>query len=149
MMKKAERMEDFVGRLVGGDDSRYHACYRGYFVCFNAGRYYEAHDVLEHLWLQEGKRETFYKGLIQVAGGFVHLQKHYLRPFHHKDGRRLAPAARLFRLAVKNMEAYRPRYQGLDVEALCALCGRLAEGIEAGKGNPWRPEMAPQLRLDL
>ena len=48
----------------------------GWLECFNSGEFYEAHDVLEDLWLEE--RETlnanFYKGLIQLAGAFVHLK---------------------------------------------------------------------------
>ena len=34
-------------------------CYQGYFrCCFNEGRYYEAHDVLEHLWLGGGRADA-------------------------------------------------------------------------------------------
>jgi len=64
--------------------------YVGYFRCFNEQLYYEAHDVLEEVWLPiRGQAQAkFYQGLIQLAGGFVHLQKN-----------RLGPAARLFALA--------------------------------------------------
>ena len=53
------------------------AHYLGYFACFNRGWFYEAHDVLEELWLanRTGPNYAFYKGLIQLAGAFVHLQK--------------------------------------------------------------------------
>jgi predicted metal-dependent hydrolase len=56
--------------------------YAGYFELFNCGKYYEAHDVLEDLWLPIRKelKGDFYKGLIQLAGAFVHLQKERLRP---------------------------------------------------------------------
>ena len=102
-MKKNERITAFVQACgldrAGGLDAHY----AGYFTCFNAGDYYEAHDVLEHLWLRGcGEEHAFYKGLIQIAGAFVHLRKQYLRPEHPKDGRRLRPAVRLFGLGVSN-----------------------------------------------
>jgi predicted metal-dependent hydrolase len=87
-----------------------HPCYVGFFRCWNEQRYYEAHDVLEHLWLRTTTDDArYFKGLIQAAGGFVHLQKQYLRPTHPKDGRRLYPAVRLFRLAENNLAPYAPR----------------------------------------
>jgi len=57
--------------------------YVGYFKCFNAQQYYDAHDVLEALWLREGKSGydyRYFKGLIQMAGAFVHLQWHHRAP---------------------------------------------------------------------
>ncbi len=49
---------------------------------FNRQLFYEAHDVLEDLWLPDrhGPNGNFYKGLIQLAGAYVHLQKNRLRP---------------------------------------------------------------------
>ena len=59
------------------DDGLYARHYLGYFACFNRQLYYEAHDVLEELWLpiRGTPQARFYQGLIQMAGGFVHLQK--------------------------------------------------------------------------
>ena len=82
-MNKHARMEAFVAGLGGDPALAAHPCYQGYFQCFNDARYYEAHDVLEHLWLRGGRADpehAFYKGLIQVAGAFVHLQKQHARP---------------------------------------------------------------------
>ena len=50
-MKKGEKIQAFVESLGAG--SAHDPCYEGYFVCFNEQKYYEAHDVLEHLWLKE------------------------------------------------------------------------------------------------
>jgi hypothetical protein len=148
-MKKSERISAFVAGL-SGPAGELPAEYLGYFTCFNAGQYYEAHDVLEHLWL--GCRDAnaqFYKGLIQVAGAFVHLQKQHTRPEHPKDGRRMRPAVRLFALGVRNVEPFGPVHLRLDVHALCVLCRYLAREIEAHgyERNPWRPDAAPQLGL--
>jgi predicted metal-dependent hydrolase len=43
------------------------AHYLAYFECFNRQQYFEAHQVLEPLWLSQrgAPRERFYKGLIQ------------------------------------------------------------------------------------
>jgi predicted metal-dependent hydrolase len=151
-MKKQERMAALVTALPVDDGLALDPCYQGYFRCFNAGDYYEAHDVLEHLWLANGRHDAnfaFYKGLIQVAGAFVHLKKQAARPEHAKDGRRLRPATRLFDLAAANLASYRPRHLGLDVDALCGLCARYAAAMAASEftRNPWGSGAGPRLEL--
>ncbi len=151
-MKKHERMEAFVAGLGADASLALDPCYQGYFRCFNEGRYYEAHDVLEHLWLANGRGDTnfgFYKGLIQVAGAFVHLQKQAARPGHPKDGKRLRPATRLFGLAIANLAGYGPRHLSLDVDALCALCAGQMSAIAQSDftRNPWSPGATPRLAL--
>jgi len=149
-MKKTERINAFVATLGAAPDRTFDPRYTGYFACFNAQQYYEAHDVLEDLWLQtRGADHLFYKGLIQLAGAFVHLQKQALHPTHPKHGRRLRPAARLFALAQRNLEPYGPLHHRLDVTALCALCHATAAELAATgfDFNPWQPGRAPQLQL--
>lgn len=150
-MKKKERIAAFVAELGGSTDLALDPRYQGFFTCFNAQQYYEAHDVLENLWLQtSGDDYFFFKGLIQVAGAFVHLQKHFLHPDHAKHSRRLRPAVRLFDLAIRNLEPFAPVHLHLDVTQLCQLCRRVAEEVTASdfRRNPWRPADAPQLRLE-
>ena len=148
--KKAERMDAFVASLRL-ESEEHDPCYLGYFRCFNAQEYYEAHDVLEHLWLQghEDGNYAFYKGLIQLAGAFVHLKKQHTRPEHPKDGRRMYPAVRLFRLAWKNLEPYRPRHLALDLEEVHRLIESQVSAIEGSdfSRNPWHPDSAPVLGL--
>ncbi len=149
-MDKSARIDAFVQSLGFDPAGEYHPCYLGYFACFNAGDYYEAHDVLEHLWLDEpGDDALFYQGLIQLAGAFVHMKKQRERPWHAKDGRRLAPAARLLALAEKNLAPYAPHHLGCDVDALCRWMAELRSGIAGSeyRENPWSPESRP--RLDL
>jgi predicted metal-dependent hydrolase len=147
-MKKSERIETFVRGLGMDADSGWHPCYRGYFECFNDGSYYEAHDVLEHLWLEE-RQNTFYKGLIQLAGAFVHLKKQRARPDHPTDGRRLQPASRLFQLAQKNLQPCPRVHMGLDLDTVRKLIHGHLVLLEDGKFeiNPWNPECLPRLRL--
>jgi len=148
-VKKGERMEAFVQSL-GLSAGAYDPCYLGYFACFNAREYYEAHDVLEHLWLrQSDANHAFYKGLIQLAGAFVHLKKQRARPHHPTDGRRLHPAVRLFLLARKNLAHYVSPHLGLDLDEVNALIDRHVAAIRDAHFhvNPWNPETAPQLSL--
>lgn len=147
-MKKGEKIQAFVESLSTG--STHDPCYEGYFICFNEQKYYEAHDVLEHLWLkEEGPPHRFFKGLIQLAGAFVHLQKQYGRPEHSTDGRRLHPAWRLFKLAQTNLEPFLPTFLGLDVRSVLELCAKNIVAIENAqfKSNPWSPAAAPMLAL--
>jgi hypothetical protein len=150
-MKKKERIASLVSGLKTADDWPLDPHYTGYFTCFNAQQYYEAHDVLEHLWLQtKDENHSFYKGLIQIAGAFVHLQKQYLHPTHPKHGRRLRPATRLFQLGMHNLEGYRPRHMHLDIEALRVLCEGMVRKIAGSdyESNPWSPDNAPVLALE-
>ncbi len=155
-MNKGERISHFVAELSGdrGDpDERNvanHSFYRAFFRCWNEQRYYEAHDVLEQLWLKTKSGDAdYFKGLIQAAGAFVHLQKRFEYPSHAKHGRRLPPAVRLFRLAENNLSRFGPRHHGLDVAALCQLLRTYADQIVASdyETNPWSPETAPKLDL--
>ncbi len=117
------------------------ALYRAYFDCFNRERFFEAHEVLESLWRaeREGPNAAFYKGLIQLAGAFVHLQK-----------QRLRPAAALFRLAQGNLEHYPAVHLNLDVAAVRGVVldwlRRLEERDFAA--NPLTPGAAPKCRLE-
>src|ERR1700747_3239468 len=109
-MNKRERISQFV-RDLGDENVEHgwgtiaeHPFYQAYFRCWNEQRYYEAHDVLEQLWLNtDSVDDNFFKGLIQAAGAFVHLQKHFEQPLHPKHSRRLRPAVRLLELAQKNL----------------------------------------------
>ncbi len=150
-MKKADRIDDFVRSMALDNDPSKHPCYLAFFQCFNAGDYYEAHDVLEHLWLK-GRDENyaFFKGLIQFAGAFVHLKKQDERPTHPKDGRRLHPSVRLFRLALKNLDDYPDPYMGLNLSAVRALGQSMIARIEGSQFtiNPWSPDSKPQIYLE-
>jgi predicted metal-dependent hydrolase len=156
-MNKGERISRFVAEMAVEDvhsDPReivQHPFYRAFFHCWNEKRYYEAHDVLEQLWLKTKSPDAdYFKGLIQAAGAFVHLQKQFENPLHAKHRRRLSPAVRLFRLAEKNLSPFGPRHHDLDVTAFCQLLRECADRIVASdyKTNPWSPETAPKLELE-
>ena len=147
MSSKHERIAALAASFVGGGlDPRY----AGYFVLFNRQQFYEAHDVLEHLWLKDGRdapNYAFYKGLIQLAGGFVHLRLQHLNPHHPKYGRRLHPARRLFLLAETNLTPYGPLHHGLELEPVLTLCRNMSGVLEQSdcSENPWASGFLPSL----
>ena len=145
-MKKGDRIEALARELAAGDEDDIY--FRGYFLLFNRQEYYQAHDLLEHIWLQtDGPEAAFYKGLIQLAGAFVHLQKQFRRPLHPTDGRRLHPAWRLFKLAKKNLKGFPSDYLGLKLDQILGLCDGQIAALEHShfKTNPWNPDNAPKL----
>ena len=157
-MNKRERISQWLAEATGENvnpdlaDVERHPYYLAFFRCWNEQRYYEAHDVLEQLWLKTKSPDPdadYFKGLIQAAGAFVHLQKRFEHPLHAKHSKRLPPAVRLFRLAQKNLASFAPGHHALDVAALCKLLSRYADEIVASDYtiNPWSPETAPKLRL--
>jgi predicted metal-dependent hydrolase len=125
------------------EDCRGHALdahYLSYFECFNRQLFYEAHDVLEELWLGERKspNDAFYKGLIQLAGAFVHLQKNRLRP-----------SAALLKLARANFEKYPAVHQQLSIAQVLRMIHVWLEQIESHgfAVNPLTSTHSPRLHL--
>jgi len=151
-MNKRERISDFVRSLDSApSEGSSHDYYGAFFQLWNAQKYYEAHDVLEQLWLAEKNAELarFYQALIQAAGAFVHLQKNFHQPSHPKHSRRLPPATRLLALALRNLEGLPDEYHALDLVQFRKLLLRYCDAIIAVdfKNNPWSPETAPRLAL--
>jgi hypothetical protein len=156
-MDKGQRISHFVSSLAGegasvGSDVpiEKHPYYRAFFQCWNEQRYYEAHDVLEQVWLnKESEDDDFFKGLIQAAGAFVHLQKNFEHPSHPKHGKRLRPAVRLFALAEKHLAPFAPMRHGLDIVGLLGILheNRMKIMQSDYETNPWSPETAPKLNL--
>ena len=100
--------------------------------CFNQQAYFEAHEVLEELWLvTHDERRDFYKGLIQTAAVFLKLQQ-----------ARADPAGRLAQRAASHLEKYRPVCERLNVDE---ILDRLREVVHG------RNTLAncPPLRLEL
>jgi predicted metal-dependent hydrolase len=134
--KKSGRIAELIESVQGRS---WNAHYLGYFVCFNGGRYYEAHDVLEELWLSDrnGPNYSFHKGLIQLAGAFVHLQKERLRP-----------AGALFDLARENLLKYPQLHDGIDLALVLDLIGEWKSALADASGlNPLKTRPAPHLAM--
>lgn len=134
---KGIRIAAMAGQFHSGSIDPHYA---GYFELFNRGKFFEAHDVLEHLWLRDrhGANGSYYKGLIQLAGAFVHLQRNHLRP-----------AAALFKLARTNFEQYPSQHEQLNLAAARQLIDGWLFQLEKDdfKTNPLTASNAPRLAL--
>ena len=132
---------DTIARLLAGLHSdRYDPHYLGYFECFNRQLFYEAHDVLEELWLasKHTLNGRYYQGLIMATGAFVHFQ--HDRP---KGG------SNLLKMAIERLKPYGAVHEGFEV-------GKFVEVLESWlylvdstdcKENPFHPKLAPKLSL--
>ena len=98
----------------------------GYLRCFNSQKFYEAHDVLEALWLKDrtGADGDFFKGMIQFAGAFVHLQKSRNRP-----------AKVLFLRCTTYLSKYPSKFYALDVAGIIKLAKYNASFLEECEGE--------------
>jgi len=75
---------------------------------FNQEDYFEAHEVWEDAWRQEqGERRRFLQGLIQIAAGFVKLQRRQPRG-----------AMALLERGAENVTRYSAGEFGLDLPSL-------------------------------
>ena len=88
---------------------------------FNAGEYFEQHEVLEELWRAEpGPIRELYQGILQVGVGFYHLE----RGNHHG-------AVTLLDRGLGRLRTVAPDALGLDVGGLIiaaqAARARIAE----------------------
>jgi predicted metal-dependent hydrolase len=120
---KSEKIAKLIESCQGkGMDAHY----LGYFECFNRQLFYEAHDVLEELWLPQkhGPSGNFYKGLIQLAGAFVHLQK--ARP---------GPAAALFKLSRENLKKYPAVFERFEMASALSLIEEWLGKLEGREGS--------------
>ena len=135
MSKKSAKIADQIRHLQGRGTNPH---YLGYFDCFNRQLFYEAHDVLEELWLEDrnGPDGDFFKGLIQLAGAFVHVQK-----------KRSGPAVSLLCLAENNLRKYPARHRQLDLEKVLELIGAWRSTLEGRRGTLEILQNPPQLSL--
>ena len=128
-------MAALIAAHEGGDQP---AHLLGFIACFNGGRFFEAHDVLEDLWLRDrrGENGEFFKGLIQLAGAFVHVEKD--RP---------APAVALLKLARGRLAAFPDGHLRLDTRAALRLIDAWLTALTANPALDGRQGM-PAPRLD-
>jgi hypothetical protein len=120
------------------------ASVRGLFdravACWNAGRFFEAHEDWETLWHEaEGPRRAWLQGLIQFAAAFHHLSRGGASGF-----------SKLMRSAAERAGGYAGDTCGLDFEALwAALRPWIAHGERVAAGADLRaaaPGTPPAIR---
>jgi len=135
--RKHKRIAALVEQHPGHERDQH---YVGFFDCFNRQLFYEAHEVLEHIWLKDkhGPNGAFYKGLIQLAGAFVHLQRNHPQP-----------AGALFKLALANFEKYPREHERLNLDSTRHLIQSWLADLEQAhfESNPLTGVNAPRLNL--
>lgn len=94
---------------------------------FDSGNYWQAHEVLEDVW--KADRRDIYKGLIQVAAGWVHL-----------DRNNRAGVLKVLPRAIRYLQKYAPTYQGWDLDRLISDCHLCLESVRPQKSNSVSPE---------
>jgi hypothetical protein len=122
--------------------STYDPRYLAGVLLFNAGDFFEAHEVWEDLWADShGLERRFYQGLIQAAVGLC----------HYGNGN-LNGAVKLYRTSRGYMEGCPSPFLGLDTADFwrqMEVCYRPLLGTEAPDRDV-RPDPAllPQVRLE-
>jgi hypothetical protein len=95
-----------------------------YVELFRRGRFFEAHEALEPLWLQRDG-DPFLQGLIIFAAAYVKVER---------GG--AAGARTHFARALRYLRAYRPEREGFDTAAMAAHAERCLEALAAGGPVP-------------
>ena len=103
----------------------------GFIDCFNRQAYFEAHEILEELWMKTtGELKDFYKGLIQTAAVFLKLQQG-----------KSEPAVRLAQRAASHLRKYPPQCELVSVEMVLAWLDDVIRGRNlVAEGTPPRLE---------
>ncbi len=102
---------------------------------FNAGRFFEAHELWEELWLAAPEPEkTFLQGMIQVAAAFHHHGRGNAR------GRQSLLAAGMAKLAICPDD-----FRGLAIDELRKDVRQWAEIAHSGKES--KPRDVPKIHL--
>jgi len=101
----------------------------GFVAHFNGdGDYFECHELMEELWLEEA-RHPLLQGLLQAAVGL-----------HHWHNGNVAGAVKLMNQALRKLDGYPETALGLD---LAELRSRMVESLhvleEQGKSAPFAP----------
>ncbi|MGG4033333.1 DUF309 domain-containing protein [Paenibacillus cisolokensis] len=114
------------GDAGGAQHPAYDEKYARYIALFNFRQaYYECHDEMEELWLEEG-RDPFWQGLLQAAVAL-----------HHWRGGNVSGAVKLFRGAIGKLSRYPAIERGLNVADLLEKSERAMRTLSAWLAD-WR-----------
>jgi uncharacterized protein len=106
----------------------YDRLYVEFLYYFNEARdYFECHEVMEELWLEEG-RNRLYQGLLQVAVGL----------YHHFNGN-TSGSIKLFTAALDKLEHYPADALGIDLAKLTQDSRLYLEQLIQYKLRPFEP----------
>jgi DUF309 family protein family protein len=101
---------------------------------FNAGLFFECHELLEGLWkATSGPDKAFYHGVVQVAAAFYHYEK------HNRHG-----AVTLLTKGRDKLATYPSSYLGVDVAVFRRSLEPWAVAFEA-QAEDKRPQTFPHI----
>src|SRR5439155_18568215 len=100
-------------------------------VLFNAGLYFECHELLEGVWrATPGPERAFYHGIVQAAAAFYHYEK-----------RNLHGARTLLTKGLQKLEGFPYHYRGVNLGAFRRMLRPWLEQFNAGVSN--EPDALP------
>lgn len=98
---------------------------------FNAGEFFEAHEVLEDVWrAAPAPEKKFLQGLIQIAVAFVHYQRG-----------NFVGAMSLSARGSRNLSHYDAQFGGLMVAALLTDVSTWRSALDGGRSLPPFPRI--------
>ena len=104
---------------------------------FNNGLYFECHETLEEIWLEEhGEERKFYQGIIQIAAGYYKLEQGVP-----------VGALKLWRMGLEKLQAYSPVYLGVNVDALVGAVSANLAALEKDLKQTASALGAPTIQL--
>lgn len=90
---------------------------------FNTGRFFEAHEAWEEIWLRSPEPEkTFLQGIIQIAAAF-----------HHHSRGNLRGTRTLLEAGLRRTERFPDAYQGIDLAGLRSEAMKWAAALASGQ----------------
>jgi predicted metal-dependent hydrolase len=90
---------------------------------FNRQLFFECHETLEEIWLEEhGDERKFYQGIIQIAAGYFKWQQGVP-----------AGAIKLWRMGLEKIQPYGSTYMGVNIGTFVEAVRENLSEVEAAK----------------
>src|SRR3984893_9913177 len=106
-------------------------CFEQGLALFNAGRFFECHEVWEEVWKQSsGGEKLFYQGLIQAAVALLHAERGNLRG-----------AASTWRKARAKLDGLPADYLGIALEEFRVALAKFFAAADDSGDIPPRPKI--------
>ncbi len=103
---------------------------------FNQRLFFECHESLEEIWLEEhGKDRKFYQGIIQIAAGYFKLEQGVL-----------IGAIKLWHAGLEKLEVYGPIHLGVNLESFVKEVKDNLQQVEVAYRNKEGP---PELNVPV
>ncbi|HEY1865947.1 MAG TPA: DUF309 domain-containing protein [Candidatus Acidoferrales bacterium] len=132
------RPETKPAKPHSGDESasrEHHAKFRSGLEQFNSGRFFDAHETWEEIWLASPEPEkTFLQGIIQIAAAF-----------HHYGRGNLRGTRSLIEAGLRRLERFPAAHLGIELEHLRGSARHWAAQLGAGH-DPGRTKI-PRIHI--